>query len=71
MFVIVQEVYIITGHQKAQLIFTFQLVKNDIQVLIKTIYVSIWRSDHNSAMFLKHTSINFYGNRIKIVIRWI
>ena len=77
MFVIVTEVYIMITHKKEQLIFTFQLVKDNIPGLIKTIYVSIWRSiyhsNHNIAMFVKHTSINFYENWFKNIIRsmWI
>ena len=71
----IENEYIIIARQKAQFIFTFQLVKNNIQGLIKTIFVSIWwsiyHSNHNITKFVKHISINFYENWFKNIVRWM
>ena len=65
MFVTVQEIYIVITHQKAQLVFILQFVKNNIQRLIKTIYICVWWSvndpNHNIAILL-NTCLSIFMN---------
>ena len=75
MFVTIQENYIVITHQNAQLVFILQFVKNNIQRLIKTIYICVWWSvndtNDNIAIFVELMLINFYEYWFKHIINWI